>query len=390
MMHNETDQFTEQTASTEEKTDRKCPSCGGVMDYNPAKNNLSCPYCGYEEQIEAADAPFEAKELKFDFFETDESCDWGTATRTIYCKACGAQTVYDFNDIASECPYCGSNQIMEQETQVKVMAPGGVIPFQFDVKEASSRFRSWIKRRFFCPRQAKQNAQPKSFQGMYLPFWTFDSRTVSSYTGEYGIVHQRKNRDGETVSETHWHHTRGHYSKFMDDVLVSGSSRQNELLLNQIEPFDTTKVVEYKPEYLAGFGAERYSIQARNAWETAKDKIDKILHRDIEDKIEREHNTTLTRFIQVSTSHHDVTYKYILLPVWISSFTYNGKLYHFMINGQTGKVSGKTPVSWLRVGLTALVLILLFLLIHFFMNADTAMIEHTQELAQVIRNLQYL
>lgn len=375
------------TAQTEEATDKKCPSCGGVMDYNPAKDNMSCPYCGYEEELEVSDQPFIAKELEFDFSATDEACDWGTATRTVYCKACGAQTVYDFNDIASECPYCGSNQIIEQETERNVMAPGGVVPFQFDAKEASSRFHRWIKGRFFCPKQAKTSAKPKAFKGMYLPFWTFDSRTFSSYTGEYGTVHYRKTKDGKTVSETHWHHTHGHYSKFMDDVLVSGSSRQDEVLLNKIEPFDTKKVVEYRPEYLAGFTAERYSVQAKNAWETAKEKIASLLHKDVEEKIEREHNTDLTRFIRISIRHENVTYKYILLPVWISSFSYNGKLYHFMINGQTGKISGKTPVSWSKVILTALGLILLFLLLHFAMNAEGAVLEQAQICQQMLSSL---
>ena len=372
------------TASTEQQTDKKCPSCGGIMDYNPAKNNMTCPYCGYEESIEVVNETFVAEELDFNQAENDEACDWGTATRTVICKACGAETVYDFNDIASECPYCGSNQIIEQETQVNVMAPGGVVPFQLDAKTASSRFKSWIKGQFFCPKQAQENAKPKSFTGMYLPFWTFDSRTSSSYTGQYGIVRRRRTRDGKTVSETQWYHTGGQYSLFIDDILVCGSSRQDTQMLNQIEPFDTSKVVEYKPEYLAGFTAERYTVKVKSAWETAKDKIASILKRDIESKIQREHGTTLTRFVQVNTTHRNVTYKYILLPVWISSFKYNGKIYHFMINGQTGKVSGQVPISWPKVILTVAALIAFFLLIHTMMNADAAAIAQVQELSRTL------
>ena len=372
------------TASTGQQTDKKCPSCGGIMDYNPAKNNMTCPYCGYEESIEVVNETFVAEELDFNQAENDEACDWGTATRTVICKACGAETVYDFNDIASECPYCGSNQIIEQETQVNVMAPGGVVPFQLDAKTASSRFKSWIKGQFFCPKQAQENAKPKSFTGMYLPFWTFDSRTSSSYTGQYGIVRRRRTRDGKTVSETQWYHTGGQYSLFIDDILVCGSSRQDTQMLNQIEPFDTSKVVEYKPEYLAGFTAERYTVKVKSAWETAKDKIASILKRDIESKIQREHGTTLTRFVQVNTTHRNVTYKYILLPVWISSFKYNGKIYHFMINGQTGKVSGQVPISWPKVILTVAALIAFFLLIHTMMNADAAAIAQVQELSRTL------
>ncbi len=375
------------TASTEQNTDKKCPSCGGTMDYNPDKNNMTCPYCGYEESIEIVDESFVAEELDFNQAENDDSCDWGTATRTVICKACGAETVYDFNDIASECPYCGSNQIIEQETEVNVMAPGGVIPFQMDAKTASNRFKSWIKGQFFCPKQAKDNAKPAAFSGMYIPFWTFDSQTSSSYTGQYGIVRHRRTRDGKTVSETQWYTTGGHYSLFLDDVLVCGSTRQNDNMLSQIEPFDTTKVVAYKPEYLAGFTAERYTVKVREAWETAKSKIATILKRDVEAKIKREHGTTLTRFVQLNTSHRNVTYKYILLPVWISSFKYNGKVYHFMINGQTGKVSGQTPISWPKVILTILAIAAFFLLIHTVMNADAATVVEMQNLSKTLFTL---
>ena len=267
------------------------------------------------------------------------------------------------------------------------MAPGGVLPFQLDSAAASKRFHSWIKGQFFCPKQAKESAKPKSFSGMYLPFWTFDSHTSSSYTGQYGIVRHRRTRDGKTVSETNWYPTSGRYSQFFDDVLVCGSTRQHEQLLSRIEPFDTTKVVEYKPEYLAGFTAERYTIKVKDAWETGKNKIASLLKTRIESKIEREHGTNLTRFIQINTSHHNITYKYILLPVWISSFKYNGKVYHFMINGQTGKVSGQAPISWPKVLLTAAALIAFFLLIHTMMNADAAVIAQAEQLSRTLLSL---
>ncbi len=375
------------TAATEQVTDKKCPSCGGVMDYNPGNGNLTCPYCGYDESIHVREENFVAKELDFNRMEEDEACDWGTATRTVYCKACGAETVYDFNDIASECPYCGSNQILEQETKVKVMAPGGVVPFQLDAKQAARKFKVWIKGRFFCPKKAKESARPKSFQGMYLPYWTFDSQTSSRYTGEYGITKTWKDDEGKTHSRTDWYRTSGHYARFIDDILVCGSSRQNENMLESIEPFDTSKLVEYKPEYLAGFTAERYTIKAKNAWETAKQKIASILKRDVENKIEREHGTYQTRFINLNTTHKNVTYKYILLPIWISSFKYNGKVYNFMINGQTGKVSGETPISWIRVLLVILALAALFLLIYAFMNADAAVIAQAQVLTQELMTI---
>lgn len=41
-------------------------------------------------------------------------------------------------------------------------------------------------------------------------------------------------------------------------------------------------------------------------------------------------------------------------PVWLSSYTYRGKIYRFMVNGETGRVAGKAPVSPLKVLLACL------------------------------------
>lgn len=339
-------------AATRKETDRKCSACGGVMDFNPAKGNMVCPYCGTEEEIEAEDPEFQAKELDFRQAEEQASCDWGTKTKTVICKSCGAQTVYDVNQIANECPYCGSNQVMEAGDE-HVMAPGGVVLFKLDAKAASDRFRRWIGGKFFCPKLAKESAKPKAFKGLYIPYWTFDSQTMSQYSAQFGIDRVVKDREGKTKVHTSWFRTSGHFRYSIDDILVCGSSRQNEALLDGLEPFDTKQVAEYKPEYMAGFMAERYTVTMKDAWEQAKTRIQRILYGEVQSKIIREQHADHVQGLRLSTVHNQVTYKYLLLPVWISSFQYNGKAYHFMVNGQTGRVSGSTPISWAKVAIAA-------------------------------------
>ena len=39
------------------------------------------------------------------------------------------------------------------------------------------------------------------------------------------------------------------------------------------------------------------------------------------------------------------TIHYAIYPIWHYEYEYKGKLYEFMVNGQTGKVVGKPPVS---------------------------------------------
>lgn len=351
---------------TKDETDRKCPNCEGTMDYNPETKGLKCPYCGYEEEIKINDSNLDkAQELDFSLAEQKGNCDWGAGKKVVICESCGAESVYDELQISNECPYCGSNQVMEEKGK-ETLAPGGVVPFVITAKEAAVRFKGWIKRRLFCPRKAKQSAKPKAFKGLYLPYWTFDTHTESDYTAQYGKHRLVKDDDGKDEIVTDWYRTSGTYTENIDDQLVIGTNRHDESMLRKIEPFNTADNKTYKPEYVAGFIAERYSIGLKDAWEKAKGFISSRLRSNIRSKILRNHNADEVRNLNIRTSYSRVTYKYLLLPVWISSFRYNDKIYQFVVNGQTGEVAGKSPISPLRVAIAIIIGIVVIGLVYYF------------------------
>ncbi len=138
--------------------------------------------------------------------------------------------------------------------------------------------------------------------------------------------------------------------------------------LPELNPLTRQKNKAYKPEYVAGFAAERYAIGFKEGWEIAKKSIDSKLRRSIDDKIRDEHDADDTRNIQINSTFSNLTYKYLLLPVWLSSYKYKDKIYNFMVNGQTGKVSGKTPISIPKVIITVLGCIAAIALIYYLMN----------------------
>ena len=148
-----------QAVSTIEETDKKCPSCGGVMDFDPATGGLSCPYCGHTQEIPVEGAGAEsAEELALEEADKVGNCNWGVSKKTVICNACGAESVYDALEISAVCPFCGSNQVMEAADK-DTMAPGGVVPFQISDKQASDLFKNWIRHRWFCPKLAKESAK---------------------------------------------------------------------------------------------------------------------------------------------------------------------------------------------------------------------------------------
>lgn len=347
------------------KFDKKCPDCGGTIAYEPGADSLTCPYCGSTHPIAVEDIRIEgAEELDFAAAERAENRNWGFETRTVSCASCGAEAIYDALQLSDTCPYCGANHLVEERKET--MAPGGVIPFEIPKKQAGEKFLGWIGRKWFCPKEAKQSATPEKFQGVYLPYWTFDAQTYSKYTARYGHHRTEKDREGNQRVVTDWHRTSGDYRREVDDHLVCATSRQSVAMLKDVEPFSLKANKKYQPEYLAGFISERYSVGLQAGWGTAQGEIARMLDGEIEDKIRQEQRADVVDSLNRRTAFSAIKYKYLLLPVWMSSFRYRDKVYNFLVNGQTGKVGGKYPLSPWRVGIACVLgLMLLALLVYY-------------------------
>ncbi len=333
-----------------EGAEKKCPQCGGTMAYDPKEGTLYCPYCQYREAIpqKGGEDGGSAAELNFDAAEDDANCDWGVDSVSVICKSCGAESVYDARQLSNVCPYCGSNQLVESGK--KTMAPGGVIPFNITNDDARARYAKWLKGRFFAPRAAK-NSKAEKFSGVYIPYWTFDTQTHSQYKARYGKDRTSTDKDGHTHTTTDWYNTSGAYDEFIDDEQVIGTERHDHDVIGKIQPYNCKENKIYDSKYLAGYASERYTVSVKRAWEKAKEFIRRRLTRNIEDMVRRQHSADHSDVTSLDTWYSNVTYKYLLAPIWISSFTFKNKVYNFMVNGQTGKVGGKSPVSGLKVAL---------------------------------------
>ena len=112
--------------------------------------------------------------------------------------------------------------------------------------------------------------------------------------------------------------------------------------MRSIEPFDYSGLVEFSPSYLSGFLAEKYDVDS-NAASTialnrAKNSTTDVLKNDI-----MGYSSVI-----VTNANHNVNLnksEYVLLPVWLLNIKYEGKLYTFAMNGQTGKLIGDIPID---------------------------------------------
>lgn len=341
-----------------------CNNCGADLKFEPGQNHLKCPYCGAENAIES-DETIEIKENDYlskvrelkENLESEDTID----LISVKCDNCGALVSLGENQTAGECVFCGSH-LGGQSQSVKEIKPKSLLPFKVNKKEAAEHFRHWLKKRWFAPNKLKEFARMDGLKGIYSPYWTYDSETTTSYRGQRGDHYYvtetyTEEVDGKTVTKTRqvqhtrWTSASGTVNNSFDDLLITASGNLIPKYTEALEPWDLENLVPYSDKYLSGFQVESYTVDLEEGFERAKGRmapeIDRTIRRDIGGDEQR---------ITMKNSYYDeITYKHILLPVWISAYRFKDKVYNFMVNARTGEVQGNRPWSVPKIVLAVLV-----------------------------------
>ncbi|MBY6200738.1 TFIIB-type zinc finger domain-containing protein [Maritalea mobilis] len=340
-----------------------CPSCGSDMRYAPADGKLICDHCGHEEGIEAGelDGTGEAH-VEFDFEQArrrDHPEIEMEETRVSQCPSCGAQVEFDPNVHSQECPFCATPVVTDTGTH-RHIKPQGVLPFGVTEREAHKAMNDWLGKLWFAPNGLKEYARNgRKLDGIYVPYWTYDADTQTAYRGQRGDAYYVTVRgpDGKPRQQRRmrWTFVRGRVARFFDDVLVLASRSLPKSYTDGLAPWDLTKLADYKPEFLSGFRAEAYQIDLEDGMVEARAIMDNQIRRDIR----RDIGGDAQRISKMDVNVSAVTFKHVLLPVWLAAYKYRGKSYRFVVNGQTGKVQGERPYSWIKIALAILAAIII-------------------------------
>ncbi|MGN0807631.1 MAG: hypothetical protein ACI4MN_04190 [Candidatus Coproplasma sp.] len=326
-----------------------CPLCGGRLVYSPADRALKCEYCGGKGQI---DMSRYGEELNFYDLMNANNNTWANDTHVFKCNNCGAKTVISKSDISKKCPFCGTTNVVQSD-ELCGIKPNAVLPFLLDKVQACESAVKWAKKRLFSPRKFKKNVYPEEIDGNYIPAFTFDANTSTRYSGRLGRTRTRTKRvNGKTVTETYteWFNISGTYSMSFDDFLVQASESVSQKNIDKLSPFDTNQSQVYSSDYLMGFTASHYTKSGQQCWEYAKGEMQRLVKSAILSQYQYDREGSFS----MNMSCSDITYKYVLLPLYVGHYAYSKKTYNFFVNGRSGKVTGKAPVSPLRVCLAVL------------------------------------
>ena len=324
----------------------KCPNCGDNLEFDPEKGCLKCPSCGTLKEIETR----AGQEIAFSELSKPNG-GWQNQTHVYHCANCNAEEVLDKREIAHVCPFCGSPSVVERE-EIDTLRPNALLPFLLDLPKASAAAIRWAKKRLFAPRDFKTYFRPEKLHGVYLPAFTFDTNTDSTYQGRLGehyYVNVRSN--GKTVREqrTRYFYIQGTYQQFFDDLAVSATDAVPPSVMRTLMHYDYHNCVEYNDDFLYGFSALLYSRDGQTCWADARSMADKSIRQGI---LSQYHYDEVS-YLNVSTNCFNVTYKYLLLPMYTGIYPYKSKTYPFYINGRSGKVKGKSPVSPIKAAIAA-------------------------------------
>lgn len=334
-----------------------CGQCGGKIVFQPGTATLTCPYCGHANAIPQSAQDIE--ELDLESVLAGLAAGEETIERqTVHCSECNGETTLPPNVTAAPCAYCGSDIVATAKSQ-KLIKPKALLPFRITREQARAAFRGWVAGLWFAPNRLKRFARMDTrLSGLYVPYWTYDANTTSWYTGQRGDYYYRTetytDSNGSTrtrqVREVRWTPTSGVVWVRFDDLSVLASDSLPKAIANKLEPWDLENLEPYQDEYLSGFQAESYHIGLADGFEIAKGVMDG----PIRASVRADMGGNEQRIHTLRTQYADLTFKHILLPIWLNSYRYGDRVFRFLVNARTGEVQGERPWSVWKIVAAAL------------------------------------
>jgi DNA-directed RNA polymerase subunit RPC12/RpoP len=256
------------------------------------------------------------------------------------CSSCGAEIVCDENTMATECCYCG-NPTMLPSRFSGMLKPDYVIPFKKTKEEAVAALEEFYKGKKLLPDKFTANNRVQAIQGMYVPFWLFNSDISASgvYKGENDSV---VTTPDEIITTTSVYRCERNGSMRFERIPVDGSKKMDDSYMESIEPFDYSDLVPFSSAYLSGFLADKYDVDAEASITRANERIKRSTEDAFASTVQG-----YTSVVPVSSTINlqNGRAKYALYPVWILNTQWNGQKFTFGINGQTGKIAGDLPMD---------------------------------------------
>ncbi|MBI3651362.1 MAG: hypothetical protein HY231_10120 [Acidobacteria bacterium] len=349
-----------------------CPGCGAELVFEPQDGTLTCPYCGRAETIPQSSA--EIVERSYEEYLHAAAGQLATLAANaleVKCSSCGATVTFTPPEVAGECSFCGTPIVAQPQAADPLVAPEAILPFSLSRQQADAAIKQWLSSRWFAPNALKKMAYREGVNGIYLPHWTYDANTLSYYRGERGEHYYETEWYNETdaqgntvqktrqVQRTRWYAASGEVERWFDDLIITATKSVNKARLQALGGWDLQSLKPYDPAFLSGFKAQRYEVEIAEGFEEAKHMMAGVIDSDVRRDIGGDEQ----RVQEIQTHYSGITFKHILLPIYLGAYRFNQKVYQVMVNARTGVVQGERPYSFWKIFFFVLAIIAVIALI---------------------------
>lgn len=331
----------------------KCPCCDAGLIFGNDTQQMTCEYCGNTFDLETVKAFHESHNQA-----SETTVEWEKSTtanltqeetnamRAFVCPSCAGEIVSDENTAATFCPYCGNPTILPSRV-AGGLKPDGVIPFRTGKDDAKDAFLKLCKGKPLLPKFFTEDQHVEKITGIYVPFWLYSCG--SDFQGRYNAtrVHRWSDARYDYTRTEHFLLHRGSTAQFAN-IPMDASQKMDNVIMESIEPYDYSQMVDFETAYLSGFFADKYDVESKDG----EDRIRQRVTSSMDDLLASSflgYHSVIPTSRNLRLTHSEA--KYVLLPVWLLHSKYQDKTYVFAMNGQTGKMTGTFPICPKRTAL---------------------------------------
>ena len=343
--------------------DNQCPSCKAPIVFNPKLGLFKCDYCGGEFTADQVRDMEKAEKVLQEEIKKNPRVTKDDKYVTYNCPDCGAQVIADENTAATFCVYCGNTSIIKNRLTGK-FAPSKLIPFKFEKDDAVQAFKGLRKGRPFMPKLFNDEKNIEKITGVYIPFWLFEVSTGGAIEAS-GTKVQTWTRGDTHYTKTDYYELIREGSMKFHRIPVDGSTRFDNDIMNTIEPFDYSKLVNYNHAYLAGFLAEKYDVEDSEAFADAEARAKESARRVFTNDMVG-FGAVVEKSNTIAATKDNV--EYVLLPVYMVNVKYKDKYYLFAMNAESGEFVGNIPLDKGKVVLWTVMIFAISAVIMFLIN----------------------
>ncbi|KYF46956.1 hypothetical protein BE04_30055, partial [Sorangium cellulosum] len=293
------------------------------------------------------------------------------------CETCGASLRVEADQRTAACPYCASPSVVERPPSNDRPSPHFVLGFAMARESAQGAVAAWLGKRSLFVQSSVKRGTIDAIRGVYTPAYLYSAMAQTRYAAQIGENYQETETytttddKGNTVTRTRvvtrteHRHLEGQRATYVMDVLVVASRAVQNAELEALEPFDLRTMRRYTPAVLSGWVAEEPTLTQAECYALARREALEKIGRDLQGFMPGDSHHGLTHETHLDQETLELIYvpqetlELIYVPLWVLAIRHDPRKppFRVLINGQTGAIHGKAPLSWVKIALAVLLAI---------------------------------